>query len=165
MAFTNPQGGRGSHGDWIRGGEGPNGAVPVVSDFGFAGCAGNPIDANDPRADGGRLPSVGSVGSWGFGGGVVSQILAFRWEVNGGVLIVPGGDGLGRLGQDLLIHCVVSGVDGYAGYGVNGWMLDFASATFSEVSGEGCVNPSAVLVVGVGGFVWLEGGLVAASPA
>ena len=105
-----------------------------------------------------------SFGSCGFGSGVVRQILAFRWEVDGGVLVVPGGDGLGRLGQDRLIRCVVNGVDGYCGCGVIRRALVFASASFSEVTGEGGIYPSAVLVVGVGSFVRLKGSLVAAGP-
>ena len=164
MAFADPLGGRGSNSDRIWGGEGANGAVSVVCDFGLAGCAGDSIEADDPRTDRGRLPSVRSVGSRRFGSGAFRLFFAFRWEVDGGALVVQGGDGLGRLGQDRLIRCVVSGVDGYGGYGVIRWALVFASASFSEVTGEGGIYPSAVLVVGVGSFVRLEGSLVAAGP-
>ena len=97
-------------------------------------------------------------------GGVVRKVIVVRRKVDGGVLVVPGGDGLGRLGQDRLIRCVVNGVVGYCGCGVIRWALVFASASFSEVAGEGGIYPSAVLVVGVGSFVRLKGSLVAAGP-
>ena len=134
----------------------------VALDLGFAGRASDPIEANDPRTDGGSLPAVGSVGSRGFGSGFVRQLFVIQWEVDGGVFIVPWGNGLGRLGLNLLIRCVAGGVDGY---GVDGWVLVFASASLSEVASESGVNPSAVVGVGVGGFARWESGLVAASAA
>ena len=104
---------------------------------------------------------MGDVGSWGFGSGVIRQVFVFRREVDGGVFVVPWGDGIGRLGLGLLIRGVAGGVDGY---GVYGWVLVLASASFREVAGESGVDPSAMVGVGVG-FARLESGLVAAGAA
>ena len=135
-----------------------------MPDLGLVGRAGLSVMSDDPRADGGGLPSWVRHGRF-VGVGFARKVIVVRWEVDRGVRVVPGRHGCEGDGGVIHVGAVVSGVVvcSVVGGSVTRWVVCLLALPFGVKAGEGSVDAFAMFGVGVS--VRSEGVVVAAGSA